>query len=232
MKLFLTILLLGWLDLDTWDGLLTWTALIVGFYFLLRSSEFLRKAADPDAQKCPRVRNFMFPTNGGDDDCDEDLDCDEVLILHEPSKNYFLGQGTDSNTKRCKHDARLCIPPASNRLRHMKPAHFREKNENAFMFTLGSGLVIHKDSICRLLRNGALALGLDPRVVSTHSLRAPETTGENATFFDIQGGFENNGGQTVTFFSITNLVPGPKTKSQPPRAHRYQARVSSNSLIF
>ena len=51
VKLLLTILLLGWLDLGTWDGLLTWTALVVGFYFLLRSSEFLRKSADPDAQK-------------------------------------------------------------------------------------------------------------------------------------------------------------------------------------
>ena len=40
------------------------------------------------------------------------------------------------------------------------------------MFTLVSGLAIHKDAICRLLCNGALALGLDPRVVSTHSLRA------------------------------------------------------------
>ena len=80
-----------------------------------------------------------------------------VLILHEFSKNDFLGQGTDnnSNIKRCKHDVRLCIPPAFNRLGLMKPAHFREKNEDAFMFTLGPGLVIHKDAICRLLRNGA-----------------------------------------------------------------------------
>ena len=76
VKLLLTILLLGWLDLGTWDGLLTWTALIVGFYFLLRSSEFLRKSADPGAQKCLRVRNFMFPMDGGDDDCDADRDCD------------------------------------------------------------------------------------------------------------------------------------------------------------
>ena len=88
------------------------------------------------------------------------------------SKNDFLGQGTDNNIKKCKHDVRLCIPSAFNRLRNMRPAHFGEKNEDASMFTLDSGLVIHKDVICRLLRNGALALGLDPRVVSTHSLRA------------------------------------------------------------
>ena len=144
----------------------------MGFYFLLRSSELLRKSADPDAHKCLRVRTFMFPTDGGGDDCDEGLDCDEVLILHAFSKNDFLGQGTDNNIKRCKHDVRLCIPSAFTRLVLMKPAHFREKNENAFMFTLESVLVIHKDAIYRLLRNGALALGLDPRVVSTHSLRA------------------------------------------------------------
>ena len=119
----------------------------------------------------PAVR-AMSTREGGDDDCDEGLDCDEVLILHESSENDFLGQGTDSNIKRCKHDVRLCIPPAFNRLGLMKPAHFREYNENTFVFTLESGLVIHKDAICRLLRNGALALGLDPRVVSTHSLRA------------------------------------------------------------
>ena len=48
----------------------------------------------------------------------------------------------------------------------------------------------------------------------------------------VQGGFENNGGQTVTGFPITNLVPGPEKNTQPPRTHRYLARVRSNSLIF
>ena len=59
-------------------------------------------------------------------------DCDEVLILHEYSKNDLLGQGTDNNIKKCKHDVRLCIPSAFSRLRNMRPAHFGEKNEDAF----------------------------------------------------------------------------------------------------
>ena len=31
----------------------------------------------------------------------------------------------------------------------------------------------------------------------------------------LQGGFGNNGGQTVTVFPITKLVPGPKKKCSP-----------------
>ena len=48
----------------------------------------------------------------------------------------------------------------------------------------------------------------------------------------LQGRFEMIDGQTVTAFPITNLAPGPKKKTQPPRAHQYLTRVSSNSLIF
>ena len=48
----------------------------------------------------------------------------------------------------------------------------------------------------------------------------------------VQGRFEINDGQMVTGFPITNLVPGPKKNTQPPRTHRYLTRVRSNSLIF
>ena len=36
--------------------------------------------------------------------------------------------------------------------------------------------------------------------------------------WQLQGGFEINGGQTVTVFSITNLVPGPKKKYAAPES--------------
>ena len=33
----------GGLDLDSWDGAIAWFGVLMGFFFLLRSSEYLRR---------------------------------------------------------------------------------------------------------------------------------------------------------------------------------------------
>ena len=47
-KLMLEVYVRGGLDLESYDGALTWFAILMGFYFLLRSSEYLRKGGDVD----------------------------------------------------------------------------------------------------------------------------------------------------------------------------------------
>ena len=54
----------------------------------------------------------------------------------------------------------------------MKPKHFDTKNEDAFVFTLDDGKVLSAAKVERTLRDAALEVGLDPRIVATHSLRA------------------------------------------------------------
>ena len=128
----------GGLDLESWDGSMAWLAILMGFFFLLRSSEYLRKGAEVDDQKCLRIRNLIWACNDSRDDAEPGIDCDELIVYHEFSKNDFMGQGTGNNIKRCK-DVRLCIPSLINKPRVMKPSAFEEKNRGQFVFTMSDG---------------------------------------------------------------------------------------------
>ena len=67
---------------------------------------------------------------------------------------------------------RLCIPALINKLRVMNPSAFEEKNRDSFFFTMSDGKVLPKCAVERLLRMAALRLGMDPRILASHSLRA------------------------------------------------------------
>ena len=77
---------------------LAWFGVLMGFNFLLRSSEYLRKGAAPDEFKCARWRNATWARNHSSEDAPPGVDCDEVVLFHEYSNNDFLGQGTDITT--------------------------------------------------------------------------------------------------------------------------------------
>ena len=78
---------------DVRDGAITWLAVLLGFFFLLRSSKYLRKGLSPGDQKCLRVRKILFARAGSDVDCPFGVDCDGILVFQEFSKNDFLGEG-------------------------------------------------------------------------------------------------------------------------------------------
>ena len=162
----------GGLDLETWDGALAWLSILLGFFFLLRSSEYLRKGAEVDGQKCLRFRNLTWARDDSREDAEPGIDCDELIVYHEYSKNDFMGQGQDNNIKRCSADVRLCIPALINKLRVMNPSAFEEKNRDSFFLTMSDGKVLPKCAVERLLRTAALRLGMDPRILASHSLRA------------------------------------------------------------
>ena len=174
----------GGLDLESWDGAMAWLAILMGFFFLFRSSEYLRKGAEVDDQKCLRMRNLIWACNDSRDDAEPGLDCDEIIVYHEFSKNDFMGQGTDNNIKKC-NDLRLCIPSLINKLRVMKPSAFEEQNRDKFVFTMSDGKVLPKVVVERLLREAALRMGMDPRILALHSLRAGGCTAMfNAKYAD------------------------------------------------
>jgi hypothetical protein len=64
MKLLRDVWLNGGLDLGVWNDLVIWTAILLGFLFLLRCSEYVRKAAAPDPLKWLRVHNVYFGLGG------------------------------------------------------------------------------------------------------------------------------------------------------------------------
>ena len=168
--LLLNVYIFGGLNFDLWDDLLLWTAILCGFYFLLRSSEYLRKGAAPDELKCARVRNLLFAQKR--EECAAGEWCDEVVWFHEFSKNDQQGQGSDNNITRCRADPRQCIPTHFNKLREMAPLHFKESNGDAFVFTCTDGRVLTALKVERALRDAGIRMGLDPRIIAPHSLRA------------------------------------------------------------
>ena len=106
------------------------------------------------------------------------------MLFHEYSKNGFLGQGTDNNIK-CNKDKRLCIPTLLNKLRSLNPGMFTEANSDTHMLTLSDGKVLPKVVIERLLKEAAIRLKQDPRILSSHSLRAGGCTAMyNARYAD------------------------------------------------
>jgi hypothetical protein len=113
----------------------TWFGMLMGFYFLLRSSEYLRKGAEPEEFRCVRWRNVTWARNRSSEDAPPGVDCDEVVLFHEYSKNGVLGQGTDNNIKFNK-DKMLCIPTLLNKLRSLNAGIFTEANSDIFMLTL------------------------------------------------------------------------------------------------
>ena len=62
---------------------------------------------------------------------------------------------------------------------------FKDSSSDQFMLTMVDGTVLPKVVIERLLKEAALRLGLDPRIMSSHSLRAGGCTAMfNAKFAD------------------------------------------------
>ena len=159
----------GGLNLKRWDGLLVWVAILMGFFFLLRCSEYLRKGAKPDAQKCFRVRNIFFAAEGEVLDVESTEPCDEVGVHHDFSKSDWMGQGSDSNIKAARERA-FSLPHLWNQLRQMQPEHF--VNEEKYLFTREDGSVLSKADIEKPLKEASVRAGIDPSSFTPHSLRS------------------------------------------------------------
>ena len=164
----------GGLDYATWDGLLLLTAICTAFAFLLRSSEYLRKAEAPDAEKCLRVEHVIVALRGEDCHAPEGVHGNEVVIFHPGSKNDWMGQGSSNNIFEDPDNSPLCVVRLFNLLREMRPRFFSAVGTH--LFTLTSGFVIHRDLVEQTLREAAERLNLPGEMFSTHSLRAGGAT--------------------------------------------------------
>ena len=157
----------GGLDLETRDGIITWLAIILGIFFLLRSSEYLRSGDGQDEKKCIRVRNVLFALDSSEVNCADDVECDEVAIFHEFSKNDFLGQGAcNNNILRACSDRRFCVVPWVDILRQTFPEAL--SSSDAFLLRLENGKVLHRGCVESLLSGAAVRLKLPPKLLAVH----------------------------------------------------------------
>ena len=164
----------GGLDFAVWDDLLLMTAICTAFAFLLRSSEYLRKHASPDPEKCLRVEHIIVAVDGEDSPAPVGVQGDEVVMFQPGSKNDWLGQGTSNNIYSDPDGSPLCVVGLFNRLRDLKPRFLQSVGTP--LFTLTNGTVIHRDLVESTLRGAALRLKLPTEIFSTHSLRAGGAT--------------------------------------------------------
>ena len=185
-KLMVEVYVRGGLDLESYEGALTRFAILTGLYFCSDPQSVLEggKGGGVDQQKCLRWRNITWAINNSTGDAPPGVDCDEVVVFHESSKNDFLGQGTGNSIKKCS-GTRMCIPTWISTLRRLNPAVFKDSRSDEFMLTMTDGTVLPKVVIERLLKEASARLGLGPRLMSSHSLREGGCTAMyNAKFDD------------------------------------------------
>ena len=140
----------GGLNLDKWDDLLTLTATLTGFFFLLRSCEYLRTEQGTDPDKCIRIEHLTFKRNGAAIRGDSLLMTTQMCMFLPFSKTDVVGNGV-TLTLDIDEGNPLCVVTMFNRLRKMNPARFPVRNGAERVFRTKTGLVLHKHPVQRLL---------------------------------------------------------------------------------
>ena len=135
------------LNLSIWDDLILVTAISTAFHFLLRSSEYLRKGASLDPEKCLRVEHVVCSINGEDESAPQGVLCTEVVLFQPGAKNDWMGQGTSANIYADGDMHPLCVVRLFNLMRAAKPSHLSTDNSGAHVFALSSGKVLHRGKV-------------------------------------------------------------------------------------
>jgi hypothetical protein len=161
----------GGLDLDTWDGLLQLTATCTGFFFLLRSCEYLRTEHGTDQDKCIKMEHLTFKQNGNVIRGDSPRAATQLCIFLPFSKTDVTGNGV-TLTLDVDPGNSLCVVTLFNRLRRMNPQRFAQRNGDQRVFRTQRGLVLHKYHVQLLLKAAARRFGFRPEDFTSHSLRA------------------------------------------------------------
>ena len=174
----------GGLCYSVWDDLLLLTAICTAFAFLLRSSEYLRKGESPDPEKCLRVEHLIVALDGEDCHAPVGVQGNEVVMIQPGSKNDWLRQGSSNNIYEDPDDSPLCVVRLLNLLRALKPNSLSAVGTH--LFTLTSGLVIHRELVEKTLRAAAERLNLPAEMFSTHSLRAGGATAMWAANYTVE----------------------------------------------
>ena len=159
------------LDGSNWDDVLAFTAILVGFFFLLRSVEYLRTEHGVDPKKCIKNQHVSYFSNGVLIAGDSNTPATRVVILVPFSKTDAEGVGVELEIDIDSSNP-LCPVKALNRLRAIRPQRFSAARSERHAFTLSNGRVLDKGRIHSLLRGSAGRLGFNPDDFTSHSLRA------------------------------------------------------------
>jgi site-specific DNA-cytosine methylase len=162
----------GGLDPAIWDDALTETAILTGFFFLLRSCEYLKTEHGVDAEKCLRMEHVTFYRNGKIiNGSNAGIRADRMVILVPYSKTDAMGVGVELDLDADEGNP-LCPVEAFNRLRSLDARRFHTSNATKQLFALADGRTLSKGRVHDVLKAAGARLGYDPKDFTSHSLRA------------------------------------------------------------
>ena len=159
------------LDPAKWDDMIQITAVLFGFFFLLRSSEYLRTEHGVDEDKCVRIEHLTFYRNNEIIDGAGPLHATRVRLFLPFSKTSTTDNGV-SLVLDADPGNILCPIQMCNALRSLKPHRFRECEGHKHIFATANGTVLHKEKLQHHLKNAAASEGFNPADFTSHSLRA------------------------------------------------------------
>ena len=150
------------------NATIIWAAIMVGFFFLLRASEFLVCSARSWSGK--RVlKGVNVEGRKGNSPCPNISEAEEVVIYLTGSKTDQFNQGAVRNQYRSGNE--LCVVEALAAYQRMRPERFIGAEEKEPLFRFSDGATIQRTDLQGLIQVAALADGQATQNYGSHSLR-------------------------------------------------------------
>ena len=143
-----------------------WAALLLGFFFLLRASEYL--APEVETPSAKGIRGSDLVARSGGTPVESYANADEVVLTIRGSKTDLLNEGHRRNHFRV--DGELCVVEALEHLQRLAPERSTTAKEE-YLLKWRDGRPVTRAQIQAPLVQAATALGGDPTRMGTHSLR-------------------------------------------------------------
>jgi hypothetical protein len=169
-----TIRMLKWIreridPVESADDAAAWLALLLGFFFLLRASEYVKgDRSTKDTGKGLRGCDLVARCKG--EPAETFRGADEVVLKIRGSKTDQYNQGEIRNHFRTT-DPRLCVIQALADYESHQASRMRGPGAQGHLLVWGSGGPVQRSELQVLLERAAVAQGVDPRYIGSHSLR-------------------------------------------------------------
>eukprot|EP00913_Durusdinium_trenchii_P035482 g33205.t1 len=151
------------------DRLIIWAALMVGFFFLLRASEYL-VTLGRSWGSTRTLRGCDIEGRSENKQVNNLHHAEEIVIYLKGSKTDQLNQGTVRNQFKSGHRT-LCVVTALAEYQNLKPERFRGGEEQLPLFRLEDGRPLQRGDIQSLIQLVAVADGQSTTCYGSHSLR-------------------------------------------------------------
>ena len=166
------------------DRLIIWAALMVGFFFLLRASEYL-VTLGRSWGSTRTLRGCDVEGRSENKQVNNLHHAEEIVIYLKGSKTDQLNQGTVRNEFKSGHRT-LCVVTALAEYQNLRPERFRGGEEQLPLFRLEDGRPLQRGDIQGLIQLAAVADGQSTTCYGSHSLRIGGATAIYQTTKDLE----------------------------------------------